>query len=108
MKREQPLGAADAPPVAQRTNSSTAASNDSVRASTSSRSAFQDANPCSRAITDCASCSARSSAPSSAAGMFANAGSAAKRSSAAAVLRLRRMQQRLGLLLQLFEIGTIG
>ena len=40
----------DAPPVAQRRNSSTAASNDSVRASTSSRSAVQDGNPCSRAI----------------------------------------------------------
>ena len=49
-----------APPAAQRMNSSTAASNDSVRDSTSSRSAFQDANPCSRAIVDCASCSARS------------------------------------------------
>ena len=35
-----------APAVAQRMNSSTAASNDSVRASTSSRSAFQDGNPC--------------------------------------------------------------
>ena len=50
----------DAPPVAQRMNSSTAASNDSVRASTSSRSAVQDGNPCSRATTDCASWSARS------------------------------------------------
>ena len=39
-----------APPVAQRTNSSFAASNVNVRASTSSRSAFHDAKPCSRAI----------------------------------------------------------
>ena len=35
-------------------------SNVNVRASTSSRRAFQDGNPCSRAITDCASCSASS------------------------------------------------
>ena len=72
-----------APPVAHRMNSSVAASNESIRALTSSRSAFHDGNPCSRAITDCASCKARPARSSSPRGVFANAGSAAKRRSAA-------------------------
>ena len=72
-----------APPVAQRMNSSRAASNDSVRDSTSSRSAFQDANPCSRATADWASCSARSEASISSTGMPVSDGRTANRRSAA-------------------------
>src|SRR5262249_34965278 len=47
-----------AAPVAQRTNSSTAAENESDRSSTCSRSSFHDLKPYSRAMTNCASCRA--------------------------------------------------
>lgn len=58
-----------APPVAQRTNSSTAAENDSECSSTCSRNSFQDLKPYSRAMTNCASCNAIASWPSGAAAL---------------------------------------
>ena len=63
-------------------NSSTAAANDSVRDSTSSRRAFQDANPYSRATADWASCSARSEAPTSSMDLPESEGRTANRRSA--------------------------
>ena len=98
----------DAPPVAQRRNSSTAAANDSVRASTSSRSAVHDGNPCSRAITDCASWSAGLACADLFDRLARKRGQSGEAAERVRLAGLHRMEQGLGLLLQLFEIGAVG
>src|SRR3984957_7514403 len=73
---------AAAAPVAQRTNSSTAAAKLNERSSTWSRNSFHDLKPYSRAITNWASCKARFVPPVCARSKRANVGSTPKRASA--------------------------
>ena len=97
-----------APPVAQRMNSSTAASNDSVRDSTSSRSAFQDRNPCSRAIDRLRVVQRQIDRADLVERLARERRQNGESPERVRVARLRGVEQRLRLLLQLFEIRTGG